>query len=403
MSPAPTSDLDLLVVGAGIIGLASARAVQRLRPGTRVTVVEKETREAAHQTGRNSGVIHSGIYYPPGSNKANMVRTGRELLFEFVERHSIPTDLCGKVIVATATDQLDRLGALEERGRQNGLNVSRITRAELREREPHCEGLAALLVPEAGITDYKAMCRALVEEIEADGGEVQFGTLVTNVDERDDRVVVSTDRGSFTARTMINCGGLHSDRVAQMAGRSTRARIMPFRGEYYELVPERRHLVKHLIYPVPDPRFPFLGVHFTRMIDGEIHAGPNAVVALAREGYTWGIIDPGDVKEMALDRGSWVLARRYWRTGAGEMFRSLSKQAFVHALQNLVPEVEAKDLVKSKAGIRAQAIRPDGTLVDDFEFADGPRSVHVVNAPSPAATASLAIGEEIARRWAKLA
>lgn len=403
MPSSPSTDLDLVVIGAGIVGLAAARSVQQLSPGTRVTVVDKEPRAAAHQTGRNSGVIHSGIYYPPGSNKANMVKSGRELLFAFLAEHSIPVDVCGKVIVATASDQLDKLESLHARGLEHGLSITRLTRSELREREPHCEGLSALLVPEAGITDYVGMCNALVEEIRAAGGEVHFNTPVTAITETDELVTVTTATSTLRARSMINCSGLQSDRVAQLAGRQTRARIMPFRGEYYELTPEARSLVKHLIYPVPDPRFPFLGVHFTRMIDGEIHAGPNAVIALAREGYTWGVIDPGDIKEMASDKGSWVLAKKYWKTGAGEMFRSLSKQAFVHALQNLVPEVEAKDLVRSKAGIRAQAIRPDGSLVDDFEFADGPRSVHVVNAPSPAATASLAIGSDIANRWAKLA
>ncbi|MCB1282776.1 MAG: L-2-hydroxyglutarate oxidase [Microthrixaceae bacterium] len=399
---ATSTDLDLVVIGAGIVGLASARAVQQLRPDTRVTVIEKESKAAAHQTGRNSGVIHSGIYYPPGSNKAAMVKSGRELLFAFLDEHSIPVDVCGKVIVATATDQLDKLDALHQRGLEHGLNISTMTRAQLREREPHCEGLSALLVPEAGITDYKAMCNALVEEIRAAGGEVLFDTPATAITESADQVTVRTDSRVVTARTMINCSGLQSDKVAQLAGRDTRARIMPFRGEYYELTPQSRSLVRHLIYPVPDPRFPFLGVHFTRMIDGEIHAGPNAVIALAREGYTWGVADFDDIKEMAFDKGSWVLAKKYWKTGMGEMYRSLSKSAFVHALQGLVPEVTAADLIKSKAGIRAQAIRPDGTLVDDFEFADGPRSVHVVNAPSPAATASLAIAHDIAQRWSKI-
>lgn len=398
----PSTDLDVVVVGAGIVGLASARAVQLNRPGARVTVVDKEPRVAAHQTGRNSGVIHSGIYYPPGSNKANMVAAGRSMLMDLCARHEIATDLCGKVIVATRIDELERLRSLEERGRQHGLDISWLTRAQLREREPHCEGLAALLVPEAGITDYVGVCRALVAEITDHGGSVQFDTPVESISETTDGVTLLTPSDAITARSMINCSGLHSDRVAKLAGRKVDARIMPFRGEYYELTPSARPLVKHLIYPVPDPRFPFLGVHFTRMIDGEIHAGPNAVVALAREGYTWRVANRIDLKEMVFDKGSWVLARKYWRTGAGEMFRSLSKAAFVRALQNLVPAVTAPDLIKSKAGIRAQAIRPDGTLVDDFEFADGPRSVHVVNAPSPAATASLAIGEEIAGRWAKL-
>ena len=397
------SDLDVVVVGAGIVGLASARAVQQQRPDASVTIVDKEATVAAHQTGRNSGVIHSGIYYPPGSNKANMVKAGRSLLLDLCERHSIPTDLCGKVIVATRVDELERLRGLEVRGREHGLNTAWLTRAELREREPHAEGLAALLVPEAGITDYVAVCEALASEITENGGTLLLNTAVESITESSTGATLRTGSGTLKARSMINCSGLQSDRVAKMAGRDVKARIMPFRGEYFELTPGARTLVKHLIYPVPDPRFPFLGVHFTRMIDNEIHAGPNAVVALAREGYSWRVANRVDLKEMAMDKGSWILAKKYWKTGAGEMLRSLSKAAFVRALQNLVPAITANDLIKSKAGIRAQAIRPDGSLVDDFEFADGPRSVHVVNAPSPAATASLAIGEDIAGRWSKLA
>ncbi|MEZ5321139.1 MAG: L-2-hydroxyglutarate oxidase [Microthrixaceae bacterium] len=403
MTPTKQSpELDVLVVGAGIVGLAAARAIQQLGTGANVTVLDKEATVASHQTGRNSGVIHSGIYYPPGSNKSKMVAEGRSLLAEFCDRHDIPTDMCGKVIVATASDQVERLRSLEARGLEHGLKVEWFTRAQLLDREPNAEGLSAVHVPEAGITDYKAVCRALAEEIVDAGGEVVLDTEAQSITEGDSGVTVRTNHGVLRARTIVNCGGLQSDRVAQMAGRNTKARIMPFRGEYYELTEQSRHLVKHLIYPVPDPRFPFLGVHFTRMIDGEIHAGPNAVVALAREGYTWRIANRVDLSEMARDRGSWILAKKYWRTGAGEMWRSLSKAAFVRALQHLVPAVTANDLVRSKAGIRAQAIRPDGSLVDDFEFADGPRSVHVVNAPSPAATASLAIGREIARRWSGL-
>jgi L-2-hydroxyglutarate oxidase len=392
-------DTDVVVVGAGIVGLAAAYSIQQQLPGATVVVIDKEERVAAHQTGHNSGVIHSGIYYPPGSNKATMVRHGRELLFEYCERHDIATDLCGKVIVATRADELERLRSLQERASQHGLETEWFGPAQLREREPHADGIGALNVPAAGITDYKAMCRALAADIEAAGGQVRFATRVESIDETAGGARVHLEGGGrLDAAWLVNCGGLHSDRVAQAAGHHTEARIMPFRGEYYELTPSARGLVKHLIYPVPDPRFPFLGVHFTRMIDGEIHAGPNAVVALAREGYTWRIANRVDLWEMARDPGSWKLAKKYWRTGAAEMYRSLSKAAFVKALQRLVPEVTADDLVRSGAGIRAQAIRSDGTLVDDFEFVDGRRSVHVVNAPSPAATASLAIGESIAAR-----
>ena len=398
-----TTDTEVLVIGAGIVGLSTALALQQQRPGTVVTVLDKEPGVAAHQTGRNSGVIHSGIYYPPGSQKAAMVRSGRELLFKFLTKHEIPFDVCGKVIVATRPDEVERLPELEARGREHGLQTRSITLGELRDREPHVEGLAALLVPEAGIMNYGVMCERLADSIRDGGGTVQLDTEVTGLTEAATGVTVTARTGDGTASTtragwLINCSGLHSDRVARMSGRRTDARIMPFRGEYYELTPQARSLVKHLVYPVPDPRFPFLGVHFTRMINGEIHAGPNAVLALGREGYTWRQVNGVDLMEMARDPGSWKLFRKYWKTGLGEMHRSLSKAAFVTALQRLVPEVMASDLIKSGAGIRAQALRADGSLVDDFEFADGERSVHVVNAPSPAATAGLAIGADVAGR-----
>ena len=397
------ADFDVVVVGAGIVGLASARAVQRRDPGAKVTVLDKEPALASHQTGRNSGVIHSGIYYPPGSNKAKMVATGRSMLLALLREHDLPHELCGKVIVATRPGELERLRDLASRAAEHGLRTRWLDRAGLREREPHTDGLAALLVPEAGIADYRSVCAALATAITANGGEVLVSSPVTSIHEHEDRVALTTDRGMISARTMINCAGLQSDRVAAMAGRTTGARIMAFRGEYFELIPRARALVRHLVYPLPDPAFPFLGVHFTRMIDGGVHAGPNAVPALAREGYSWRSVNGADLAEILRDRGSWSLARKYWRTGAGEIHRSLSKAAFVRALQRLVPEIVAEDLIPSPAGVRAQAIRPDGSLVDDFAFADGPRSVHVVNAPSPAATASLAIAEEIADRWSALA
>ena len=305
--------------------------------------------------------------------------------------------------MATRPGELERLRDLASRAAEHGLRTRWLDRAGLREREPHTDGLAALLVPEAGIADYRSVCAALATAITANGGEVLVSSPVTSIHEHEDRVALTTDRGMISARTMINCAGLQSDRVAAMAGRTTGARIMAFRGEYFELTPRARALVRHLVYPLPDPAFPFLGVHFTRMIDGGVHAGPNAVPALAREGYSWRSVNGADLAEILRDRGSWSLARKYWRTGAGEIHRSLSKAAFVRALQRLVPEIVAEDLIPSPAGVRAQAIRPDGSLVDDFAFADGPRSVHVVNAPSPAATASLAIAEEIADRWSALA
>ena len=394
-----SADARVVVVGAGIVGLATARAIQRADPSADVLVLDKETEVAFHQTGRNSGVIHSGIYYPAGSHKATMVAEGRRRLFELCAEHSIPVDMCGKVIVATRSDELSRLRGLEARGAEHGLKTTWLDRRGLRDHEPNAEGLAALRVPEAGITDYVAVCRAIRAEIVDAGGAFQIATSVTSMRETDRRVHIDTDHGAVDAGWVVNCAGLHSDRVARGAALETDARIMPFRGEYYELTPAARSLVSNLIYPVPDPRFPFLGVHFTRMIDGEVHAGPNAVLALAREGYSWRIANRVDLWEMASDPGAWRLAKKYWRTGAAEMYRSMSKAAFVRALQQLVPAVTAEDLIRSGAGIRAQAMRADGSLGDDFEFVDGRRSIHVVNAPSPAATASLSIGAAIASRW----
>lgn len=363
-------------------------------------VIEKEPGLAAHQTGRNSGVIHSGIYYPPGSQKAAMVGRGRELLFALCAEHGIDYELCGKVIVATVPEEVERLRGLQHRAEQHELATTWLDGAALRAREPNAAGIAALAVPAAGIVSYRQVCAAIAAEITAGGGTVTTGTRVEALTEGADHVTIETDRGTLRADQIVNCAGLHSDRVARLTDPSVTTAIMPFRGEYYELAPHARHLVKHLIYPVPDPRFPFLGVHFTRMIDGEIHAGPNAVLAMAREGYDWKTWNRRDLTELARNPGPWKLARKYWRTGAGEMHRSLSKRAFVKALQRLVPDVTANDLVRSGAGIRAQAIRTDGSLVDDFHFVDGPRSLHVINAPSPAATASLAIGESIAARLA---
>lgn len=397
-SPPVAVDAGVGVIGGGIVGLATARALQR-RGVPDVVVLDKERTLAAHQTGRNSGVIHSGIYYPPGSNKASMVRRGRDLLFEFCDRHDIEYELCGKVIVATEPDEVERLRSLEARAGEHGLTTHWLDRSGLLEREPHATGLAALLVPAAGIVSYRRVCAALADEITSAGGEIRLGAEVTGLDERGDRVEIRlADGSSLGAGHVVNCGGLHSDRITRFTDPTSTTSIMPFRGEYYELAPHARHLVRHLVYPVPDPRFPFLGVHFTRMIDGEVHAGPNAVLAMAREGYDWKTWDIGDLWELARNPGPWRLARRYWRTGAAEMHRSVSKAAFVRALQRLVPGVRAEDLVRSAAGIRAQAIRTDGTLIDDFHFVDGRRSLHVVNAPSPAATASLAIGESIAAR-----
>ena len=399
-SAAPAADrADIVVVGAGIVGLTSARALLERHPTRRIVVVDKETRPAHHQTGRNSGVIHSGLYYRPDSDKSRLCADGRGLLLDFVRRHDIPHDLCGKVVVAVSDDEVPRLDALEQRGAENGVPVTRLDAPGLREREPHIAGVAALHVPSAGIVDYGAVCEALVGEL-ADGGvDIRLGVAVTGTEPTGDGLTVHTTAGDLHTSSLVNCAGLHSDRVAAAAGADTHGvRIMPFRGEYYELAPRARHLVNDLVYPVPDPAFPFLGVHLTRMIDGSIHAGPNAVPALEREGYRWRDISARDTAEIAFATRTWKLARNYWRTGLGEIHRSLSRRAFLTALQRLCPELTDADLEPSGAGVRAQAIGTDGALLDDFAFADGPRAVHVVNAPSPAATASFAIGASIAAR-----
>jgi (S)-2-hydroxyglutarate dehydrogenase len=389
---------DVLVIGAGIVGLATAWQLQQERPGTHVTVVDKEPELAAHQTGRNSGVIHSGIYYAPGSAKARLCREGRSRLLDFCAAHGIAHEVCGKVIVARDPADLAALAALEDRAARNAIAVERLDGRRLREREPHVAGEAALLVHDAGIVDFVGVSATLVRLVTEAGGVVVGATTVRSAVETGAEVIVETDRGPVRAGAVANCAGLFSDRVAAAAGAPGPVRIMPFRGEYFELRPERRHLVRHLVYPVPDARFPFLGVHLTRMVGGSVHAGPNAVIALAREGYRWRDVVPGDVWELASASSSWRLARRYWRIGLGELHRSVSRAAFVRALQRLVPELVVDDLVASPAGVRAQAIDADGSLLDDFAWRETPRVVHVVNAPSPAATASLAVGAEIAGR-----
>ncbi len=361
-------------------------------------MVEKETELALHQTGRNSGVIHSGLYYTPGSLKARTCRDGRAELLAFVEEHDIAHELCGKVVVATTEEELPRLDALEERGRANGVSCVRIGPERLREIEPHAAGIAALEVHDTGIVDYVAMCAKLAELIEAGGGEIRTAAPVEAVRTNGSRAVVVAGGDELVADVVVNCAGLHSDRVTELSGMESPAAIVPFRGEYYELTPEARHLCRTLIYPVPDPAFPFLGVHVTKMIDGGVECGPNAVLALAREGYRWRDVDRRDLWEVLSSPAFLKLARRYWRTGMGEMWRSASKGAFVKALQRLVPELEAEHLVSAPAGVRAQALAPDGALLDDFAFAESERVVNVVNAPSPAATAALAIGSIVAER-----
>ena len=390
---------DIVIVGAGIIGLTTALRLLERRHELSIILVEKEAGIARHQTGHNSGVIHAGLYYAPGSLKARMCLEGRERLMEFCDEQSIAYEVCGKVVVATEPVELPRLDALTERARANGVAVTRLERARLRELEPHCEGIAGLHVPSTGIVSYSEVCDALRRVLTERGVDIRTASPVQSISEKQGTIELVVPAGAIEAGTLVNCAGLHSDRVAKMAGADTGGiRIMPFRGEYFELTPERRSLCRNLIYPLPDPAFPFLGVHLTRMIDGSIHAGPNAVPALAREGYTWRTVNGRDVAEVLSGLRTYRLAKKYWRTGAGEIRRSLSKRAFTKALQRLCPEIDRADLVPSHAGVRAQALDRTGKLIDDFAFAETRRAVHVVNAPSPAATASFAIGEHIADR-----
>jgi L-2-hydroxyglutarate oxidase len=396
--------VDLVVVGAGIIGLATARAWLRRQPDRSVVVVDKEPRIAAHQSSHNSGVIHAGVYYKPGSEKARLCATGRRAMVDFCVEHDIAHAVCGKVVVATDEGELAALATLEERSAANGLAVRRLGVDELHEHEPHAAGVAALHVPETGIVDYGEVCVALADQVRTGGAELLLGHAVGTIRDGGGELIVTAGDREWRAGGLVNCAGLQSDRVARLvsdrAGQpaldaATLPRIMPFRGEYFELVPSRRDLVNGLIYPVPDPRFPFLGVHFTRDIHGGVHAGPNAVPALAREAYRWRTVVPGDVVELARARSTWRLARRYWRTELDEVVRSVRKARFVRSLQRLVPDVTAPDLARAGAGVRAQAVAPDGELLDDFAFARTERTLHVLNAPSPAATASLAIAEQI--------
>lgn len=386
---------DVVVIGAGIIGLATARALLLEEPSLDVIVVEKEATVAAHQSGRNSNVLHSGIYYRPDSLKARTVAAGRTAMLDLCRATGIAHDVCGKVIVATAPDEMPRLEALAERAAAQGIEARRLGPAGLRELEPHSAGIAALHVPSAGIVDFPAVCERLAEEFGALGGELWLSAPVTAI--RTGQVV--TPRGAIAFRRVVGCAGLQSDRIARMTGApDTGVRIMPFRGEYHHVVGRSAALVRDLIYPVPDPRFPFLGVHLTRGIDGGVHAGPNAVLALAREGYRWGTVRPRDVAAMATHAGAWRVARRHWRTGVEEVRRSLQHAVLVRALQRLVPDLRGDDLVPAPAGVRAQAVDRSGNLLDDFVIERTDTAVNVVNAPSPAATASLEIGRLVTQQ-----
>lgn len=383
---------DLVIAGAGIIGLATAYRFLERFPGRSVVMLEKEDRVAQHQTGHNSGVLHSGIYYKPGSLKARNCRDGKLAMEQFCDEHGIRFDRCGKVIVAIDESELGALQRIYERGQANGVSCEMIGAERLAELEPHAAGIQAVHVPETGIVDYREVCEKLAELITQRGAEIRLGSRVRGVRQGAAEVVVETDSGEVTGEMLVNCTGLHSDRVTRMGGVQPEAKIVPFRGEYYDLKPAAKHLCRNLIYPTPDPKFPFLGVHFTRMIHGGVECGPNAVLAFAREGYRKRDINLRDLCESLTYIGFVRMAARHWRTGMGEMWRSFSKAAFVRALSRLLPEIRGEHLERAPAGVRAQALSRDGTLVDDFLLQSDARVVNVGNAPSPAATASLNVG-----------
>ncbi len=388
---------EIAIVGGGIVGLATAYHLTQNNPGRKVVVLEKESEIAHHQTGNNSGVIHSGLYYKPGSLKATNCINGYHFLLDFCNANDIPYDLCGKVVVATDKSELGRLRGLYDRGRENGLEgLAFLDQDGLKEIEPHINGIQGIKVPQTGIINYKEVCRKLAEKIKENGGEVHLNTVVKSIEEKTDEVQIVTNKSFVECKMVINCAGLYSDKVASMHLGKIDTRIIPFRGEYYELTAEAEHLVKHLIYPVPDPAFPFLGVHFTRMIEGGIEAGPNAVFAFKKEGYHMTDFDFSEFVGSVTWPGFQKVMWKYWKTGLGEMYRSFSKKAFTKALQRLIPEIKEEHLVKAPAGVRAQACDRSGGLLDDFKLVTEKRAIHVINAPSPAATSSLSIGKTIA-------
>lgn len=393
---------DVVVIGGGIVGLATALQLQNSKPDIKLLLLEKENALALHQTGNNSGVIHSGIYYKPGSLKATNCIRGYHQLIEFCQLNAIPFELCGKIIVATSKEEIPLLDNLFERGKQNGLTgLKKINKEELKEYEPHVNGIEGVVVPQTGIVDYKLVAKKYGELIQTKGGEIRLGERVIEIQENENVSVVVSQKESYTTKLVINCCGLYSDKVARLTAPDLDLKIIPFRGEYFKLKKEKEYLVKNLIYPVPDPSFPFLGVHFTRMMGGGIEAGPNAVLAFRREGYKKSQINLGELAESLAWPGFQKVAFKYWKTGMGEMYRSFSKAAFVKALQKLIPEIQKDDLVDGGAGVRAQACDRKGGLVDDFMIVEKKHVINVCNAPSPAATSSLAIGETIAQLAAK--
>ena len=388
---------DLAIIGGGIVGCAAALAIITRNPGLKITLFEKESHLARHQTGHNSGVIHAGLYYRPGSLKATTCGTGREALYRFCSEHDIPHQRCGKVVVAVDESELPALEELERRGRANGLGgLQRLSPAELNEREPHVRGIDGLFVPQTGIVDYVQVTKKMAEIFQARGGTINLGAPVRKIRNENGSYLIQSGSNSLSAGALINCAGLHADRVAGLAGLHPSVQIVPFRGEYYQLKKESSRLVKHLIYPVPNPQMPFLGVHFTRMIDDRVEAGPNAVLAMQREGYRRRDISFPDLMSTLAFSGFWKMSARFWRLGIEEYGRSFSKARFVKSLQRLIPELQSKDLIPGESGVRAQAVDDRGQLLDDFHIISEGRMVHVLNAPSPAATASLSIGEQIA-------
>jgi (S)-2-hydroxyglutarate dehydrogenase len=390
---------DIIVAGGGIVGLATAYRLLEAKPKLKVLLLEKESRLAAHQTGNNSGVLHAGLYYKPGSVKAQCAVQGLQQMLAFCRTHGIAHDQCGKIVVATSEDELPRLETLWERGTANGLaGLRKLNPQQIKEIEPHATGLAAIHVPQEGIVDYLAVCEKMGEAIRQAGGEIRLNTKLLKAVQNSTDWTVETSGDNFQAKFVITCGGLHADRMVSAAGQKTSAKIVPFRGEYYQIKKERQFLVRNLIYPVPDPKFPFLGVHFTRLIGGGIEAGPNAVLAFAREGYKWTTINPRDLAESLFFPGLWKFLAKYPSMCGYEIRRSFSRAEFTRSLQKLVPEIREGDIETGGAGVRAQAMLPEGKLIDDFHFEEARGILHVINAPSPAATASLAIGQKISEK-----